>query len=140
MSWQQRGALLPAGLAAAIGQIFITKAYSKSPAKEISVYDYSIVLFTALLGFLFLSEVPDWMSVVGYCVIIFAAVGNWYMTLRRDRKARGQSAADGAAGNAAGSAAVNGQAENAEDAAAHAPPEEGEPPEGSFEGNESGKR
>ena len=51
-----------------------------------------------------------------------------------------QSAADGAAGNAAGSAAVNGQAENAENAAAHAPPEEGEPPEGSFEGNESGKR
>ena len=140
MSWQQLGALLLAGLAAAIGQIFITKAYSKSPAKEISVYDYSIVLFTALLGFLFLSEVPDWMSVVGYCVIIFAAVGNWYMTLCRDRKARGQSAADGAAGNAAGSAAVNGQAENAENAAAHAPPEEGEPPEGSSEGNKSGKR
>ena len=75
-----------------------------------------------------------------FAIIIFAAVGNWYMTLRRDRKARGQSAADGAAGNAAGSAAVNGQAENAENAAAHAPPEEGEPPEGSFEGNESGKR
>lgn len=86
MSWQQLGVLLLAGVAAAVGQIFITKAYSKSPAKEISVYDYSIVIFTALLGFCFLSEIPDGWSVLGYCVIIFAAVGNWYMALRRERR------------------------------------------------------
>ncbi len=87
MSWQQLLFLLLAGTAAAFGQIFITKAYSKSPAKEISVYDYSIVIFTAVLGFLFLSEIPDWLSIVGYCIIILAAVGNWYMARRRDKKA-----------------------------------------------------
>ncbi len=88
MSFAQFGFLMLAGVSATGGQVFITKAYSKAPAKEISVYDYSIVVFTAILGFLFLDEIPDWLSFIGYFIIIFAAVGNWYFTLRRDRKAQ----------------------------------------------------
>ena len=88
MSLAQFGFLMLAGASATGGQVFITKAYSKAPAKEISVYDYSIVVFTAILGFLFLDEIPDWLSFIGYFIIIFAAVGNWYFTLRRDRKAK----------------------------------------------------
>ncbi|MBR1630150.1 MAG: DMT family transporter, partial [Lachnospiraceae bacterium] len=42
------------GFAAAGGQFSITAAYSHAPAREISVYDYSQVLFAALWGFLFL--------------------------------------------------------------------------------------
>lgn len=79
--------LMGAGVCATGGQIFITKAYAKAPAKEISVYDYSIVLFAALLGFFFLGEVPDGFSFVGYAVIVLAAVGNWYFHRRADKKA-----------------------------------------------------
>lgn len=63
------------GIAAAGGQICITKAYAYAPAKEISVYDFSIVIFAAILGMLFLSQKPDLLSVIGYFIIIGAAIG-----------------------------------------------------------------
>ena len=69
--------LLMAGVSAAGGQIFITKAYTKAPAKEISVFDYTQVLFAALLGFVFFGQIPDWMSLVGYLIIIGSAIFIW---------------------------------------------------------------
>ena len=61
--------LLLAGLAAAGGQFTITSAYFYAPAKEISVYDYSQIIFSALLGFLLFSQVPDVYSILGYFII-----------------------------------------------------------------------
>lgn len=69
--------LLMAGVSAAGGQIFITKAYTKAPAKKISVFDYTQVLFAALLGFVFFGQIPDWMSLVGYLIIIGSAIFKW---------------------------------------------------------------
>ena len=69
--------LLMAGVSAAGGQIFITKAYTKAPAKEIAVFDYTQVLFAALLGLVFFGQIPDWMSLVGYLVIIGSAIFKW---------------------------------------------------------------
>lgn len=77
MSVQQWMILILAGCSAAGGQIFITKAYTKAPAKEISVFDYTQVIFAALLGFVFLGQIPDWMSVIGYIIIIGSAVFKW---------------------------------------------------------------
>ncbi len=77
MSAKQWIILILAGCSAAGGQIFITKAYTKAPAKEISVFDYTQVIFAALLGFVFLGQIPDWMSVVGYVIIIGSAVFKW---------------------------------------------------------------
>ncbi len=65
--------LLLTGLAACGGQFSITAAYSHAPAKEISLYDYSQILFAALLGAIFLGERPDAVSVVGYLVILSAS-------------------------------------------------------------------
>lgn len=78
MSLSQWIFLVLTGTAAAGGQIFITKAYANAPAKEISVYDYSIVIFTAILGFVFLGQVPDYLSFIGYAIIIGTAVWKWY--------------------------------------------------------------
>lgn len=80
MDLKQWGFLILTGMVAAGGQIFITKAYSNAPAKEISVYDYSIVLFTAIFGFIFLEQIPDYLSIIGYAIIIGAAVWKWYYT------------------------------------------------------------
>lgn len=65
------------GVAACFGQIFITSAYAACPAKEISIYDYSTVIFTALLGLIFIGEIPDWISIIGYAIIIGASVLNY---------------------------------------------------------------
>ena len=73
MTWAQVGWLLLAGCAASGAQFSVTAAYSYAPAKEVSVYDYSQVLFAALWGGVFLSEFPDFYSVIGYVIIISAA-------------------------------------------------------------------
>ena len=69
--------LILAGGCAAGGQLSITKAYTKAPAKEISVFDYTQVLFAALLGFFFLGQIPDILSVIGYVIIIGSAIFKW---------------------------------------------------------------
>lgn len=65
--------LIGAGLMAAGGQFSITTAYTYAPGKEISVFDYTQVIFAAILGFIFLNQVPDLWSVVGYIIIIGVA-------------------------------------------------------------------
>ena len=69
--------LLIAGICAAAGQFTVTQAYAKAPAKDISVFDYSQVLFAAILGFLFLNQIPDIYSIIGYIIIIGAAIIKW---------------------------------------------------------------
>lgn len=77
MSLLQFAFLILAGVAAAGGQFSITKAYTKAPARDISVFDYTQVLFAALLGFLFLDQIPDILSLIGYVIIIGSAVFKW---------------------------------------------------------------
>ncbi len=59
-----------ASLSAMFAQSFITRAYKYAPANEVSVYLNMQVIFTAVLGFMFFSEVPDILSLVGYIIII----------------------------------------------------------------------
>ncbi len=74
LSTMQLVTLLFAGLAAAGGQFSITAAYSFAPAREISVYDYSQVIFSALFGWIVFSQIPDALSFTGYAIIILMAV------------------------------------------------------------------
>ncbi len=83
MSIAQILALLGAGLAATGGQFAITAAYYYAPAREISVYDYSQIIFSALLGYVLFHQIPDGYSVVGYVVIIAMAVWMFIYNNRR---------------------------------------------------------
>lgn len=78
MTGAQLLCLLGAGLAAAGGQFGITYAYTYAPAKEISVYDYSIVIFSAILGFIFFQQIPDFWSFIGYLIICGIAVWSFF--------------------------------------------------------------
>lgn len=66
--------LLLAGLSAAGGQFSITAAYCYAPAREISVFDYSQIIFSSILGFLVFGQVPDALSWLGYGIILTMAV------------------------------------------------------------------
>lgn len=75
MTTQQFIYLLLVGVCAAGGQFAITAAYTFAPSREISVYDYSNIVFTAIEGYLFLGhQIPDALSIVGYFVICAMAV------------------------------------------------------------------
>ncbi len=76
--------LIMTGLSAAVGQLSITKAYTWAPAKEISVFDYTQVVFAALLGIIFLGQIPDSYSLIGYIIIIGTAVLKWYYNLKKE--------------------------------------------------------
>lgn len=83
MSGQQILILLLAGVAAAGGQFTITAAYSYAPAREISVYDYSQIVFSAILGFFVFGQMPDVLSWVGYVIICSMAVVMFFYNNRR---------------------------------------------------------
>ena len=84
MSGEQLLYLLLTGLSATGGQLCITKAYTKAAAKEISVFDYSQVIFAAILGWIFLAQLPDVYSWIGYVIIIGTAVAKWRYMMHRD--------------------------------------------------------
>lgn len=62
--------LLMAGLGAAGGQFAITAAYTYAPAREISIYDYTQLIFITVLSYIFIGEIPDRFSWIGYVIII----------------------------------------------------------------------
>lgn len=69
MNLYQTGMLLLAGLAASGGQFGVTYAYRFAPAREISVYDYTMVIFAAIFGFIAFGQLPDHLSLIGYIII-----------------------------------------------------------------------
>lgn len=78
--------LLGAGLSAAVAQFCITAAYSHAPAKEVSIYDYSQIIFSAALGFIVMGQIPDWLSIIGYIIIIAAAYAMFRYNNRKKEK------------------------------------------------------
>lgn len=85
MTFNQLFLLLLAWASAAGGQFAITAAYTYAPAKEISVYDYSQVIFAALYGFIMFNQIPDVYSFFGYLIIIaMAIVMFWYNNKKPD--------------------------------------------------------
>ena len=73
MSLPQVVYLLMASIGATVGQFGITLAYKEAPSKEISIFDYFTVVFSALWGLLFLCQIPYWTSIIGYGVIFMSA-------------------------------------------------------------------
>ncbi len=74
MTFAQVLVLLGAGVGAAIGQFGVTAAYRHAEPRSIAAYDYTNVIFTSLFGFFFFAQVPDVASVVGFVVILVAAL------------------------------------------------------------------
>jgi len=62
------------GLTALLGQFFLTVAYKYAPAGEVSIFSYVMVVFSVILGYTFLNEVPDALSVAGGLLILSTAV------------------------------------------------------------------
>ena len=66
--------LIGTGVFAAMGQYGLTFAYKYAPASEVSIYNYTTIIFAAIMGFLVWGELPDWLSLLGSILIIVTAV------------------------------------------------------------------
>ena len=67
--------LILIGIFGAGGQIGLTYAYQKAPAAEVSIYDYSGIIFSAILGYVLLGESLSLSTIVGAALI--TAGGLW---------------------------------------------------------------
>ncbi|NEU04182.1 DMT family transporter [Clostridium senegalense] len=72
--------LILGGLSFTLGQIFLTLAYKNAPASEISMFDYIGLLFAAVYGFVLFKEIPDYLSLIGYGIIIVVSIINIYFS------------------------------------------------------------
>lgn len=88
-TWWQLVSLLMAGLSATLGQFSITAAYTYAPASELSVYDYTQIVFAALLGMIFLGEVPDVISILGYLIICGAGIAMFLIRRKKEKDQTG---------------------------------------------------
>ncbi|MCC3867093.1 DMT family transporter [Terrisporobacter mayombei] len=77
--------LILAGVFASLGQFGVTLAYKYAPAKEISIFDYSNIIFSAILSIFLFGVYPDSISVVGYLIIFAAALYMFLYTKRQDK-------------------------------------------------------
>jgi drug/metabolite transporter (DMT)-like permease len=74
MTLPQAAIMLGAGITAAIGQFGITAAYKFAAPRQIAVFDYTNIVFTAILGFALFGQIPDALSFAGMALIILAAI------------------------------------------------------------------
>ncbi len=75
--------LILAGVFATVGQFGTTLAYKYAPAKDISIFNYTNVVFASILGIIVFSETPDIYSIMGYFIIFGAA---YYMFIKGHQK------------------------------------------------------
>ena len=74
-SMHQFIALMLAGVFSSCTQFALTTAYKHAPAREISVFGYSNVVFITFIGFIVWNNIPDRYSLLGYVFIVVASVG-----------------------------------------------------------------
>ena len=78
--------LIGAGVAGCMGQFGITYAYYFAPPRDISIFDYSQIIFSSLLGFMLFNQIPDALSWVGYAVIVLMAAIVFVYNRRQNEK------------------------------------------------------
>ncbi len=76
--------LVGIGVFAGIGQISLTKAYHLAPASEISIYNYTSILFATILGVIIGDSFPDAYSMIGGLIIFLTAYYNYRLGRRKN--------------------------------------------------------
>ncbi|WP_125153058.1 DMT family transporter [Clostridium rectalis] len=66
--------LIGAGTFAAIAQFALTISYKYAKASEVSIYNYTNIIFSQVIAFILWKEVPDKFSIIGYILIIASSI------------------------------------------------------------------
>ena len=67
--------LLGTGIFAAIGQFGLTLAYKYAKASEVAIYNYTNIIFSAIIGYFLWKEISDTWSIIGGVIVILTSVG-----------------------------------------------------------------
>lgn len=75
--------LIGIGLSSLIAQMFMTKAYQYKNASEISIVNYTNIVFSSVLAFMIWGEKLELSFFIGASLVIFAAVYDYIMNMKR---------------------------------------------------------
>jgi drug/metabolite transporter (DMT)-like permease len=73
-SWHDIGILLFIGVPTAFGYIFFNRAIQLAPASVVAPYQYTMIVWAALFGFLLFGDIPPAPTVIGATIIIAAGL------------------------------------------------------------------
>lgn len=65
--------LMLAGIFASMGQFGVTNAYRFARANQISIFDYTNIVFSAIISIVLFGVIPDIYSFIGYIIIFMAS-------------------------------------------------------------------
>lgn len=77
--------LLCIGVFAGLGQILLTVSYKYAPAGKVSIFSYSNILFSALLGWFVWDEIPDRWSVLGGLMILLPSIWLYFYSNQKEK-------------------------------------------------------
>jgi drug/metabolite transporter (DMT)-like permease len=82
------GALLFLGISSGLAHCVFTRAYGLAPVSALAPYEYTMLVWGGIAGFLVFREVPSWTTLAGAVIVALAGLYN----LHRERVRRAQSA------------------------------------------------
>lgn len=79
LAWESPAAheillIIAMGCSGFAGQFFVTTGYSLAPSAQVGPFTYTTIFFAALIGFLFLNERFDPMTIAGGIIIVSAGI------------------------------------------------------------------
>jgi drug/metabolite transporter (DMT)-like permease len=83
--WQDMALLFGFALASTLGQYLGVEAFRRAAPSLLAPFDYTALVWAALLGFLIWNEIPSWSLVAGSAVLV---VSGLYILHRESTKAR----------------------------------------------------
>jgi drug/metabolite transporter (DMT)-like permease len=95
------GALLFLGVSSGLAHCVFTRAYGLAPVSALAPYEYTMLLWGGLLGFLVFGEVPSWSTLAGAAIVALAGLYNLHRerVRRAQERLRGVEAVSGQGGN-----------------------------------------
>jgi drug/metabolite transporter (DMT)-like permease len=79
-------ALLFLGVSSGLAHCVFTRAYGLAPVSALAPYEYTMLIWGGLLGFIVFGEVPSWTTLAGAAIVALAGLYN----LHRERVRRAQ--------------------------------------------------
>lgn len=85
LSWSM---LVFLGVSSGLAHCLFTRAYGLAPVSALAPYEYTMLLWGGIMGFLVFGEVPSWTTLAGAAIVALAGLYN----LHRERVRRRQEA------------------------------------------------
>lgn len=89
-TWMQLAVAAGIGLAGTIGHLLTTKAFGLAETTALMPFDFARLIFAAIVGYVFFSQVPDVWAGIGAAIIAIAGI---YVAHREARAERARKAA-----------------------------------------------